>query len=69
MNRASKKGDQRYYQIVLNSIGTRADVLCDPEKGVPNNGWTLEGYKFANKIDAEKKTSGSMAIPLESHWH
>ena len=66
-NRAEKKGDQRYYQIIINSLGKRQDTLFDPEKGVPSTGWDLAGYTFGNRIDLEKKRwELELAIPWKS---
>ena len=66
-NRAAKTGDQRYYQIIFNSLGTKLDVMIDPAKGVPNSAWTLEGYQFANRINTEQKTwELELAIPWKA---
>ncbi len=66
-NWADRKGDQRYYQIIINSLGKRQDILFDPEKGVPNTGWDLAGYTFGNRIDLEKKRwELELAIPWKS---
>ena len=66
-NRSLKKGDQRYCQIIINSLGKLQDTLFDPEKGVPNTGWDLKGHTFANRIDLEKKRWDlELSIPWKS---
>ena len=41
-NRLDEKGDRRYYQLILNSLGNLLDVVFDPDKGPPNSGWGVK---------------------------
>ncbi len=54
-NRSSGKGDLRYFQIIINSLGTVFDTVFD-QNAMANNGWTLKDYAFKSSVNQEKKT-------------
>ena len=60
-NRVAGKGDQSYYQTMINSIGTVFDKKYDPAGGAPSLGWNGD-WKTGNGIH---KTTGPQS-PLQT---
>jgi len=50
--RESKEGDQSFYQMIANPLGSIEDKRFDPAKGAPDASWNGD-WKFANGIDNE----------------
>lgn len=66
-NRLATKGDQRYYQIILNSAGNAYDAVFDPTQGLANTGWDLKGQQCKSHLDLEKmRWEFELAIPWSS---
>lgn len=65
-NKIDNKGDQRFYQMIINSAGVFFDQSTDPETGA-NLGWDLKGYQFKSRIDKDQKVwQLELAIPWKS---
>ena len=65
-HRESGTGNLDLYQIIINSLGTKLDMVHAGD-GLPNLAWSLEGHAFANKIDREKnRWEAEIAIPWKS---
>ena len=61
--RETKEGDQAFYQLIGNPIGTILDVRFDPNKGAPDAGWNGD-WEFANAVDRDKLTwTAELSIP------
>ncbi len=66
-NKIAGTGDQRYYQLIINDLGTILNYSFDPSKGVPNGAWNLKGYQLKTRINTEaKRWEFELAIPWKA---
>jgi len=64
-NKIKGQGDLRYYQLIINQLGTLLDVVFDPKKGVPDTGWDLKGHRFASRTNQKENV---WEIELAVSW-
>ncbi|MCX5662969.1 MAG: DUF6067 family protein [Planctomycetota bacterium] len=62
--RAGKQGDQRFYQMICNPLGSIEDKAFDPAKGAPDNAWN-GNWDFANGVDNDRHLwTAELSIPF-----
>ena len=62
--RATKQGDQSFYQLIGNSAGTIFDVRFDPNRGAPVIGWN-GNWEYGNSVDPKTHTwTAEMSVPF-----
>lgn len=62
--RASKQGDQRFYQLICNAAGSIEDKSFDPARGAPDASWNGH-WEFANNVDNERHLwTAELCIPF-----